>query len=314
MLRYAGIRLLQMIGVLLGVTFISFWMLSLLPGDPCLLSVGSGGDAELVQQCRADLNLDRNIFIRYLTWWGNLLSGDLGQSYLNGIPVRTTVASRLPVTLWLLLYTQILALAVAVPLGIWSAYREQTWTDRIISGGAFALLAIPAYVLGVVLALVFAVNLGWFDLVGYVAPTENLFDHWRSLALPTITLAAGMVPIYLRLLRTDVSQTLKEDYVGVARAKGLSPRYILARHVLRPSSLTLLTVAGISAAQLVNGAIVVERIYDLDGLGSFLVESVLQREYLIVQTLVALTAILFILFNLIVDLIYPIIDPRVRPR
>jgi peptide/nickel transport system permease protein len=313
-LRYAAVRLLQMVGVLLGVTFLSFWMLSLLPGDPCVLSVGSAADAELVQQCRAALNLDRNIFVQYLTWWGNLLSGDLGESYLNGIPVRTTIASRLPVTFWLLFYTQILALAVAVPLGIWSAYREQTWTDRLISGGSFALLATPTYVLGVLLALVFAVNLGWFDLSGYVGPTESLSDHWRSLALPTITLAATMVPVYLRLLRTDVIETLKEDYVGVARAKGLSPRYILTRHVLRPSSLTLITVAGISAAQLVNGAIIVEVIFDLDGLGSFLVEAVFAREYLIVQTLVALTAILFIVFNLIVDLLYPVVDPRVRPR
>jgi len=146
-LRYAAIRLLQMVGVLLGVTFVSFWMLSLLPGDPCLLSVGSGANAELVAECRAQLNLDRNIFVQYFTWWANLLSGDLGESYLNGIPVRTTIASRLPVTFWLLVYTQILALAVAVPLGIWSAYREQSWVDRIISGGSFALLAVPAYVL-----------------------------------------------------------------------------------------------------------------------------------------------------------------------
>lgn len=303
-----------MLGVLLGVTFISYWMLSLLPGDPCLLSVGSGADADLVASCREELNLDQNVFVQYLTWWGNLLSGDLGRSYLNGITVRTTIASRLPVTFWLLLYTQVLALAVAVPLGVWSAYRERSWTDRILGGASFALLALPAYVLGVLLALVFAVHLGWFDLAGYVGPTESLTGHWRSLALPVITLAATMVPVYLRLLRTDVIQTLKEDYVGVARAKGLPPHHILARHVLRPSSLTLITVAGISAAQLVNGAIVVEIIFDLDGLGAFLVESVSAREYLIVQTLVALAAMALIAFNLAVDLLYPVIDPRARRR
>lgn len=310
--RRTGIRLLSLLGVVLVVTFATFWMLELLPADPCILSAGTGATDETLAQCRADLRLDDNLFVRYFAWLGDLLSGDLGRSYRNGIELTTLLRETLPVTAWLLLYTVALSLAVAIPLGVWSAYRENSWVDRIVSTGAFGLLSIPPFILGVVLALVFAVRLGWFDLAGYVGPTEGIVDHWRSLALPTITLTASIVPVYLRVLRTDVIETLREDFVAVARAKGLPPWYVLTRHVLRPSCFGLITVAGINAAQLLNGAVVVEFIYDLDGLGLLLLGSVFNQDIPIVQSLVALIAVWFVVVNTLIDLAYPILDPRIR--
>jgi peptide/nickel transport system permease protein len=310
--RRTGIRLFSLLGVVLIVTFVTFWMLELLPNDPCILSAGTGATEQTLAQCRLDLRLDDNLFVRYFSWLGDLVTGDLGRSYRNGIELTTSLRTALPVTAWLLFYTVLLSLIIAIPLGIWSAYRRDSWVDRIVSTGAFGLLSVPPFILGVVLALIFAVRLQWFDLAGYVSPGEGLIDHWKSLTLPTITLAASVVPVYLRVLRTDVIETLNEDFVSVARAKGLPQWYILTRHVLRPSSFGLITVCGINAAQLLNGAVVVEVIYDLDGVGLLLLNAVFNQDISIVQTLVALIAIWFVLVNTIIDIAYPILDPRIR--
>ncbi|MCB0997000.1 MAG: ABC transporter permease [Acidimicrobiales bacterium] len=314
MLRLLGSRLLQLVGVLLAVTFISWWLLSLLPGDPCFLSVGTGATEDQLEQCRSDLNLDEDIVTQYRTWLGNSLQGDLGRSYLNNITVTQSLGQKLPVTLWLLVYSQLIALVIAVPLGLLAGYKQGGWIDRIVSGAAFAMLATPSFVLGVFLLVLFAVRLDWYDIGSYVGPTENLLEHWKVMVLPSVALAAGTLPVYLRLLRTDVIQTLQEDFVGVARAKGMPPAHVLFRHVLRPSSFTLLTVAGIQAGQFINGALIIEFLFELDGVGAFLITSVFAQEFLIVQSLVALIATTFVVFNFVVDLTYSFLDPRVRRR
>lgn len=310
--RRTGIRLFSLLGVVVVVTFVTFWMLELLPNDPCILSAGTGATTETLAECRADLRLDDNLFVRYFSWLGDLVTGDLGRSYRNGIELTTSLREALPVTAWLLGYTLVVSVVVAVPLGIWAAYRHDTWVDRLINAGAFGFLSVPPFILGVVLALVFAVRLDWFDLAGYVGPGEGLIDHWKSLTLPTLTLAASVIPVYLRVLRTDMIETLGEEFVDVARAKGLPQWYVLTRHVLRPSSFGLITVAGINAAQLINGAVVVELIYDLDGVGLLLLTAVFNQDVPIVQTLVALIAIWFVLVNTLIDIAYPILDPRIR--
>ena len=309
--RLAG-RLTQTAAVILVVTFVTYWMLSLLPADPCFLSVGTGATPEVLEECRGRLQLDRGLFAQYGSWLGNMLTGDLGESYRNGIAVTDSLRSKLPVTAWLVLYTTLASLVLSVPLGMLSAVRRDTWVDRLLTGGAFSLLALPSFVLGVVLALIFAAELGWFSLGGYVGPGEGLLAHWKSLLLPVVTLTAGIMPFLLRLLRSDVITTLQEDYVTAARAKGLPRWWILLRHVLRPSSFTVVTVAGLNAAQLVNGALVVEIIYDLDGMGTYLISAVFNQDFLVVQTLVALIAAGFVAVNMLVDATYPLLDPRVR--
>jgi peptide/nickel transport system permease protein len=331
--------------------------------QPCVSSLGTGADTATVLQCVEDRGLDKNVFAQYAGWSGDLLSGDLGYAfYKNREPLTTTLKQRMPRTAWLFLYSQILALVLAVPLGIWSAYqagrkprRVPRWLlpvaliamlavafsagwgfaavlfgaillpivvynsyrggppgDATINTTAFVLLSIPVFVLGESLRYLFAINRDWYQLTGYKPWSDGVTAHIGSIWLPAVVLGLAATPVYLRLLRADMMQNLQQDFVAVAKAKGMSNTHILLRHVLRPSTVTLLTVAGLNIAQLVNGAIVVEFIYDFDGMGSYLIEAVARREFFAVQTIVALVAILFVLANTIVDMLYTVVDPRVR--
>ena len=314
MLRFMGLRLAQLAVVVLVVTLLFYWMLNLLPGNPCVAAFGGAATQEQIAECERDRNLDEPVIAQWAKWGGDVLTGDFGKSYLTGRTFGEAVSNSLPRTLLLLAYSQILALGAAIPLGLWTGYRQNSVSDKMVSGGAFALLSSPVFVVGLVLILVFAVKLDWFDLSGYEPISEGLVAHFKVMFLPSVTLASGLLPIYLRLLRTDVIGTLQEDFVGTARAKGLPVRHVLIRHVLRPSSFTLLTVFGIQAAQAVNGAIVVEFLFDLDGVGSLLVSWVAAREFLLVQTLVALIAAVFVTTTTLVDLLYSVLDPRVRRK
>jgi len=302
------------VAVVLIVTFITYWLLNLVPGDPCEVTLGAGATEELLAECRTDNNFGDNLFVRYTNWLGDALTGYFGESYINRIDVSTSLAQKLPATLWLVLYTMLLTLLVSVPLGMLAAYRRGSWFDSLVSSTSFGLLSVPAYVLGVILALLFSVRFDWFPLGGYVGPTESVIEHWKSLALPAITLAAGALPVYVRLLRDDMSQNLDENYAAFVIAKGMPVRRLLFRHVLRPSSFTLVTIAGINAAQLINSTIIVEFLFDVDGIGSFLIASVYAQDFLIVQSICAVIATAFVLLNTLVDTIYPALDPRVRAR
>ena len=307
-------RLAQLAVVVLAVTLLFYWMLNLLPGNPCVAAFGGAATQEQIAECERDRNLDDPVIVQWAKWGGDVLTGDFGKSYLTGRTFGEAISNSLPRTLLLMGYAQLLALGVAIPLGVWSGYKQGSVSDKIVSGGAFALLSAPVFVLGLILILVFAVKLDWFDLSGYEPISEGVVAHFKVMFLPSITLAAGLLPIYLRLLRTDVIGTLQEDFVGTARAKGLPVRHVLMRHVLRPSSFTLLTIFGIQAAQAVNGAIVVEFLFDLDGVGSLLVNWVAAREFLLVQTLVAMIAAVFVTVTTMVDLLYSVLDPRVRRK
>ncbi len=310
--RLVGKRLLWLVSVVLVVTFITFWLLNLLPGDPCALSLGTGVTQEKLDECRSELQLGQNLFVRYLDWLGDCLTGDFGESYRNGIEVSDSLTQKLPATAWLILYTMILTLAISVPLGIVAAYRRNTWLDSVISTTSFGLLSIPAFVVGVIMVLMFSVRFDWFPLGGYVGPTEDLAEHFKSLFLPALTLALGASPIYVQLLRADMVANLEENFTAAVRAKGLPVRTLILRHLLRPSSFTLVTLAGINAAQLINSTLVVEFIFDIDGVGSFLIDSVFAQDFLVVQTVTALIAAAFVVLNAVVDAIYPVLDPRVR--
>ena len=248
MLRFTGMRLAQLAVVVLAVTLLFYWMLNLLPGNPCVAAFGGAATQEQIAECERDRNLDDPVIVQWAKWGGDVLTGDFGKSYLTGRTFGEAISNSLPRTLLLMGYAQLLALGVAIPLGVWSGYKQGSVSDKIVSGGAFALLSTPVFVLGLILILVFAVKLDWFDLSGYEPISEGVVAHFKVMFLPSITLAAGLLPIYLRLLRTDVIGTLQEDFVGTARAKGLPVRHVLMRHVLRPSSFTLLTIFGIQAA------------------------------------------------------------------
>lgn len=331
--------------------------------QPCVSALGTGATPEAVLRCVDERGLDKNVFAQYGQWAGDVLSGDLGYAfYKNREPLTTTLEQRMPRTAWLFLYSQVIALALAVPLGIWSAYQASKggraipkWAlpalvvgmlavavvlgwglaailliaiatpvvvfnmfkggragDATVNTIAFVLLSVPVFVLGESLRFVFAIQLGWYRLTGYSGWGAGVGAHLKSVWLPAVVLGLAATPVYLRLLRADMIQNLQQDFVSVAKAKGMSNTHILFRHVLRPSTVTLLTVAGLNIAQLVNGAIVVEFIFDYDGMGSYLIEAVYRREFFAIQTIVALVAILFVLANTIVDMLYTVVDPRVR--
>jgi peptide/nickel transport system permease protein len=315
--RELGKRLLALALVLFLVTLFTSALLSLVPGDPVdtLVPLAEGPEADAQKErVRQDLNLDEPFHVRYTTWVSDFVTGDFGDYYrVNATnPVRDRIGSDFPVSLQLMIYAQIVALVVAVPLGVLTAYRAGSVFDRGTNFSAFALLSVPNFVLGLVLAYYVGVFLGWLPPSGYRRISEGVWTHLRYMILPTISLAAAQVAIYMRLLRSDMIQTLQEDFIQMARSKGISDRRVLWRHALRPSSITLLTVSGLNVGTLIGGALVIERLFSIPGLGQAIFEAINERQYVALQGFVAVLAILFVLVNFTVDVLYTVLDPRIR--
>jgi len=226
--------------------------------------------------------------------------------------VSDAIKERLPVTLELLVFSQFIALVVAIPLGLLAAQRSGGIFDRVSTTVAFGLLAIPSFVVAIVLILIFAVNLGWFPAVGFVPFTENPAENIRYLFLPALSLAVAELAVYMRLLRTDLISTLQEDYITMAKAKGISSRRVLMRHAFRPSTFSLITVAGLNFGRLIGGAFIIEVIFALNGIGRYIVSSILSRDYIPVQGGVVVVAVAYVLINFCIDMLYAVIDPRIR--
>jgi peptide/nickel transport system permease protein len=299
--------------VLFCVTLFVALLTSMLPGDPVNAIAGFGTDAQK-EQIRDRLGLDDPIPVQYVRWVGDFVRGDLGDywSVTGSRPVMDRVREALPVSLQLMLYAQVLALVVAIPLGVATAYRAGSRFDRASNATAFGMLAIPNFALALVLAYYVGVRAGWLPVSGYVSPSEDLIEHFRRMAMPAIALAVGQIAVYMRLLRSDMIATLQEDFITMAKAKGISPRRVLWRHALRPSSLTLLTVAGLNVGTLIGSTVVVEVIFSLPGLGSLLFEAITARQYIAFQSLVAIIAVGYVLLNFLVDVLYAVLDPRIR--
>jgi len=263
---------------------------------------------------RADLELDRPFVARYGSWLGGFVTGDLGNYYTvsSTRPVSERVADALPVSLVLMIYAQVIALLIAIPVGVIAAYRKDTFFDRLSNTSAFAMLAIPTFALGFVLQYYLGVKLGWFKATGYTPITENPSEHLQTVVLPVITLAVGQVAVYMRLLRSDMIATLQQDFITMAKAKGLRNKRILFRHALRPSSLTLLTVAGLNVGTLIGGALIVEVVFGIPGMGFLLAEAIATRQVVAFQSMVAIIAIFYVLVNFSVDILYSVLDPRIR--
>lgn len=307
-----GRRVIRLALTLLVVSFATFFLTNLLPGDPAQTLLGLHATPEGVAALREQLRLDDPLPVRYLDWLTSALQGDLGVSFLNGRVVTTSLLERLPLSVGLMVYAQVLALAIALPIGVLAGYRQGRWLDKVLSGFMFGTMAMPSFVLAVVLVFVFALRLRWFPATGYIPFHENPLASLNSLFLPAITLALGQVGIYARLLRGDLIGTLQEDFILTARAKGVADSGILIGHALKPSSLSLVTAAGLNVAQLIGGALIVESIFALPGIGRLLVSAINGRDYAMVQGGVLLLAALFVVVNFLVDLLYTVLDPRIR--
>ncbi len=325
-------RLVLLVLVLLAVTFTAFAALNFL-GDPLVNVVGplarvdctaveaglaedvatslqsSKGDCEILAEAKAAYHLDEPVPIRYWLWLGGVLSGDLGVSFQNDQPVSEVIREKLPETLVLLVMAQIVSLGVAIPWGVAAAYRANRGFDRASTITSFGLVSIPNFAFGVILLYVFALR---WQIFPSAYEDDNFVRLVYSLILPALTLGLPLAAIYQRLLRTDLITTLQEDFVHMARAKGLSPTRIMFRHALRPSMFSVVTVYGVNTGALIGGSLVVERIYGIPGIGSEIVTAVIRDDFPVVLGIVVIIAVAFVMVNFLVDLFYTWLDPRVR--
>jgi peptide/nickel transport system permease protein len=312
MLLFVARRLFYLVPVLLAVSLLTFLIASLLPGDLAYVILGDQATPENVAALRHDMGLDEPIWWRYLGWLGHAIEGDLGRSFRTGQTVLQAVAERLPVSFELMLFAQIIALAIGVPLAIVCAARSGGPFDRFMTGTAFAMLSVPAFLSAILLIYLFAVELHWLPATGYVPFTEDPIGNLRFFVLPSLTLGLAEWPGIMRVLRSDMIATLQEDYITLAKAKGLKPSRILFVHALKPSSLTLITITGINIGRLMGGAVIVEQIFALPGIGRLVVGAIGTRDLIILQGTVLCIAGGYVLMNFIVDMLYAVIDPRIR--
>jgi len=305
-------RLVATIPVLLLVTAGVFALIHLTPGDPIDAMMAESVDDTVKRQLRHDLGLDRPLYLQYATWMSRLLHGDLGRSIRNQEPVIENVGRRIGPSLQLAGLAMGIALVVATPIGILSAARRNSALDR--AGTTFALFGIcmPNFLLALILIFVFGVSLRWLPISGYVDPLEEPLDGLRSLTLPAITLGLALAAVITRTLRSSMLEALSEDYVRTARAKGLSDAAVVRRHALRNALIPVVTVIGLQLGTLIGGAVITEYVFALPGVGRLVVDAVFARDYPLVQGVVLLIAVGFILSNLVVDLLYGVIDPRIR--
>jgi peptide/nickel transport system permease protein len=313
MLKTIAFILLRLVATLLAITFLTFLMVALLPGDPVDTILGTGPRTEeQVAQIREDLNLDDPLLVRYFAWLGAAVTGDLGDSYITDQPVRETIQQRVPVTAQLAFMAIGIAVLVAVPLGVLGAYKQSKWQDSSTSAAAQVALSIPNFIVGIMLIWLFAVRWNLLPASNWNRLSDGIGANLQTSIMPAIALALGTMAVFSRLIRSDMIATLKEDFILSARSKGLSDRYILFRHALRPSSLSLMTIVGIAFGALLGGTVVIEQLFAIPGLGGSLISAINGRDIILIQGITVFIAVMFIIINTVVDLMYAVLDPRIR--
>ena len=311
MLRFALTRILMSIPTLLIVALSVFFLIRLIPGDPASLMLGDLADPASLADLKHRLGLDQNIFAQCAIWFGNLLHGDLGQSITTQEPVLPLILSRFWVSAQLVLVAVFIASAIAVPAGVIAAWRQNSKIDVILVGTATLLLSIPTFWLGLLFLLFFGLKLQWLPIVGYVSLSENLNEGIVYLVMPVLTLFLHEMGVILRMARASTLEVLRLDYITHARAKGLSEGAVLRRHAFKNSFGPTWTLIGLVLGNLLGGVAVVETVFTIPGLGRLLVDSLFSRDYPVIQGCLLFVAFTYVMVNLLVDLCYPIFDPRV---
>jgi len=310
MLNYIIKRLILLIPILFLVTLISFSLLFIIPGDPAetiLTGPGGGADPKAVEEFRIKMGLDKPIYIQYFTWLNDILHGNLGYSYLSKQPVLDQILSSFQATLKLAIVSMIISLMISIPIGIISAIKQYSAIDNVSMAGALLGVSMPNFWQGLLLILLFAVTLGWLPVAGYG-------DHGdlEHMILPAITLGTSSAAITTRLMRSTMLETINQDYIQAARAKGLSERVVIGKHALKNALIPVVTMIGLNFAYLLDGSVVVETIFAWPGIGLLMVESIYLRDYPMIQGCILFVAIIFIFVNLMVDILYTYLDPRIR--
>jgi ABC-type dipeptide/oligopeptide/nickel transport system permease component len=302
--RYVLKRAVLALPVLVGVSVVVFVAIRLIPGDPAQLMAGQAATQEVVQQIRQSLGLDQPLPVQYLYFLRNVVRGDLGRSLFNGAPVVEELAQRFPRTVRLALASMAVASLIGIPAGILAATRRSTWVDTAVMLVALAGVSVPVFWLGLNLILLFSVRLQWLPSFGY--------ETWQHLVLPSLTLGAASTAVVARMTRSAMLEVLGQDYVRTARAKGLAERVVVSRHALRNALIPVVTVLGLQLGTLLSGAVLTETVFAWPGIGRLLVEAVLARDYPIIQGATLLIAATFVVLNVAVDVLYGLLDPRIR--
>jgi peptide/nickel transport system permease protein len=309
MYGYLFRRLLGTIPVMLVV---AVFILRLTPSDPAAVIAGDNATTEQVAQIRSQLGLDRPMVEQFVIWSGKVLRGDLGESFFFKKTVASLIGERIEPTLSLALFTMVLAVLIAVPLGVLAAHRQGSWIDRIVMGFSVLGFSMPSFVVAYLLIYLFAVWLNWLPVQGYQRIAEGLGGWVRGLVLPSLTLSVIFVALIARMTRTSMLEVLSEDYIRTARAKGQSERKVLFRHALRNAAVPIVTVIGLAVALLIGGVIVTESVFTIPGLGRLTVDAVLARDYPTIQAVILLFSFVYVMINLTVDMMYTLLDPRIR--
>jgi len=301
-------------GMLIATSLLIFTVLRLLPGDPIITRLGAtpGIDAETIQRLREEAGLEAPLVEQYLTWVAGIFRGDFGQSFFNQFSVTELIIMRLPATLQLTFTGILIAILIAVPAGVWASLRPLGVADRITTAFSTASIAMPQFIVGIVLILVFAVQLQWLPARGYVPPTESLSDNILRMILPAVTLGIAGAPLLLRYLRATMIEVLASPYIRTAIGKGQTGSGVIIKHALRNALIPTLTMLGLLLGYSLGGVVIIEYVFGIPGLGSLAIDAVFKRDYAVLQSVVLLVAGLFILVSLTVDLLYGVLDPRLR--
>jgi len=312
MFGYILRRLLSAIPVLVIVAVLVFLMLRFTPGDPAAVIAGDNATSEQIALIRNRLGLDQPVLTQFSIWAGNLLTGNLGESFFFKKTIAELIASRIEPTLSLAFATMLIAVVVAIPLGVLAAYKHGSWIDRIVMGFSVLGFSVPVFVIGYLMIYVFAITLGWFPVQGYQPLSQGFGGYIQRLVLPSLTLSVIYIALIARMTRASVLEVLSEDYIRTARAKGQVERKILFRHALKNAAVPIVTIVGIGIALLIGGVVVTESVFSIPGLGRLTVDAVLARDYPTIQAVILLFSGVYVGINLLIDLAYSLFDPRIR--
>ncbi len=312
MLTFIARRLFATIPVIGMVAIFVFLMLRLTPGDPAAVIAGDYANNQQIDEIREKLGLNRPLVEQFFIWAGRAIQGDFGESFFFKRTVAELIQQRLEPTVALATVTLVLAIVIAVPLGVVAAYRHGTWIDRLTMGFSVMGFSVPVFVIGYLLIYVFSVKLGWLPVQGYTRISEGFFPFIERLILPAVTLSVIYIALIARITRASVLEVLGEDYIRTARAKGLEERKVLIRHALRNAAVPIVTVIGIGIALLIGGVVVTESVYAIPGLGRLTVDAVLGRDYPTIQAVILMFSFVYVMINLLIDIAYTLFDPRIR--
>lgn len=311
-MKYLLRRLLLAIPVILLVTIMVFSLMHLIPGDPATVILGQEATPEAIQAMRHELGLDRPILIQYLSWLGGVLQGDLGRSLVDHTPVATLIAQRLPATLELTLGTFLVALLIAIPAGIFSAARQGTWVDYFSTSFALGGMSIPHFWLGMMFIVLFSVKLQWLPASGYVPFFDSPSQNMAAMIMPMVATGFREAAILMRMVRSSLLEVMDADYVRTAYSKGLKERSVILKHALKNAFVPVLTSSGLMIAGLLGGLVITESIFSIPGYGKLIVDSIFTRDFVTVQGAILVSALLVVVVNLVVDILYTVIDPRIK--